>query len=488
MVSVMYHNMALARVINPINYGLKECRTNIERYNVLYKCHTEAINNGEIVSYRGIDTVYIEIPPGAKSIPLSYNNNFNNCVLVVKNKVKDIPLFTLSNKVSETGYWENVDKNSILGGVGNKLIIFEDTIPWINDRKGYGYGHIRKDILYVRKGQVQNNTIASYDNSRPRYYICDIQNEKKKIENLTFIRDSLSTCITYLLRIENEYNVFLNNITTKTPASVLYRDAIIRIENCYNVVIKNITINGTYSLKDKYGYGISLVNVGKVLIKNMFAEANWGVFGNNNVNGVKLYNCDINRFDVHCYGRDLLFKNCIFRDLYNQISSIYGSVVFANCSFINCIPLVFEPSYNAYTKFDLSFKNCIWEVGQKKNHLISAGYPCGEINPRPELRQKCWPNISISGMSIKLPEGINDLYLFKVRYDGECFSEIDYINTINIKKVRFSKSNENYKLFLANKYVKFTNQIQLNGLAIYNDSAKGFDEPFVDLTSFVNDR
>ena len=79
------------------------------------------------------------------------------------------------------------------------------------------------------------------------------------------------------------------------------------------------------------------------------------MFGNNNVNKAMLQNCDINRFDIHCYGKDVSFEKCSFVDFYNQFSSVYCELYFRSCTFTSFFPILMEYSYNAYTGFDLVF-------------------------------------------------------------------------------------------------------------------------------------
>lgn len=51
-----------ARTVSPLQYGLKNATNGIERYEVLLKCHQDALKKGYDISYRKIDTVKVEIP------------------------------------------------------------------------------------------------------------------------------------------------------------------------------------------------------------------------------------------------------------------------------------------------------------------------------------------------------------------------------------------------------------------------------------------
>ena len=52
--------------ISPLDYGLREATNGIERYYALYKAHSEAISRGTTVSYEGISSLDIELPPDFK--------------------------------------------------------------------------------------------------------------------------------------------------------------------------------------------------------------------------------------------------------------------------------------------------------------------------------------------------------------------------------------------------------------------------------------
>lgn len=45
---------------------------------------------------------------------------------------------------------------------GQYLVIVEDETPWVKERRGYSYGHIRKDILYVNNGKVEGEVVSTY--------------------------------------------------------------------------------------------------------------------------------------------------------------------------------------------------------------------------------------------------------------------------------------------------------------------------------------
>lgn len=457
--------------LSPLDFGLLQAENGMERYNCLYLTHCAALEAGVNVTYKGIDSLDIEIAKDAKSIPLTDNTDFCGLVLRVRNNAKGHCIFELSQKTKEL----HVEKQKIDSGIfsdvtdvasGKFVLVLEDKTPWVKNRRGYQYGAIRKDIIVLNNGIAKNRPTASYNNdiSIPKVTYFKASRQQKKITNLTFVRDSGNTEKAYLLQLSNQCGVEISNIQCETPKSDLFYDRMISLTDCSNIIFRNITISGTYSQIKKSGYGISMNNVYNVAFYNLNAHANWGIFGNNNVNNVRLYHCDINRFDIHCYGRDIFFENCKFRNLYNQFSSILGTVLFERCEFFNFTPVLLEPSYNAYTAFDLKFKNCVIHACEGKDFLISGGELKGKkTDERAELRFQSYPNLYIDGLKIDMPESIADYYIYRFRTNILNAPTVEGIR--EIKKVEFIKKagNKLKEVDLRNQPIVF---LELGGLSL----------------------
>ena len=246
--------------ISPLNYGLNECISDIQRYYVLQEVHADAVKKGCEVDYTGIDTISIEIPRDAKPLPLTDYTNFGGVVINVKNQSKYLILFQMTKQVEPMDVtWNQIIKGKIDDKRQDCLILIEDMEPWVKNRMGYSYGHTRKDILLVKDGQIKNQVVASYGtaSSKPKFSRCNISIGSKIIKNLTITRDMTSTYITTVFSIDNQNDIEIQNVTINTPsAGELYGDAAINVKNCTNVRFKDVTINGTYSQRRKYGYGI----------------------------------------------------------------------------------------------------------------------------------------------------------------------------------------------------------------------------------------
>ena len=454
--------------LSPFDFGFSEAKNGEERFFAVFRTHVEAIKLGAEVDYSGIEEVDLTIPLSAQSIPLSDNTDFKNAKFCVLNNKSDFHLFSMV-AVPESIEIDKKElgriRKSLLELKGrNVLLCISDGNLWVKNRSGYSYGATRNDIVVVKKGRMLNTPIMPYDNisSRPLCNYYPLIMKKKVIKNISFSRDPKSTYKTYFIKIEGQYNLKISNISITTPESPLYGDAAIKIANSAKVRFSDIKINGTYSSEKKFGYGIAMNNVYDACFLRLDAHGKWGVFGTNNVQKISLKDCDINRFDIHCYGRDVVCENTTFRDMYNQFSSLFGTLKFKKCSFINFIPFFAEYSYNAYTGFDFIIDRCKFVVSEKpnKNCILTVGFLDNIENERPELREKCWPNVYINGLAIEVPSGVKEVYLMKIVRPVTSNKPIGYATSFRLNNI--SIVGENYaKLMLANYKLPVDNKIRV---------------------------
>lgn len=441
-----------SKPLSPLSYGLSEASTDIERFRALERCHKDAVAKNVAISYTGIGSLDIEIPAGAVSIPLPDEVDFAGVQLKVLNTQKNFTLFAKSAILTPVQVpVESIDSGDFEGVPelcnGLFILIVEDKNPWVENRKGYSYGATRKDVLVVENGLAKNSVTSPYNNkySSPRTSFVPA-GSPKAYGNLRFSRDSKSTKMTYLFSINGCYDVTISDVTVSTPQdNKFYGDAAIQIHNSAKVRMSNVRIDGTYSQTNHYGYGINLENVAMFTGEHLYARARWGVFGSNNVNGAVLRDCDINRFDIHCYGRDVRCYGCRFSDMYNQFSSVFGDVYFEKCTFTNTIPVLMESSYNAYTPFDLTFKSCTFNLTANRNCLVTL-FGLEEVhNTRPELFRKALPNITIRNCTVNLADDVKKWYIVntgKVAYK----ESLDYISRIEINGLKIN-GKVDYKIF-----------------------------------------
>lgn len=443
------HVVSKTADISPYSYGLATARSGAERYQVLLETHRAAIKAGVNVDYTGIDTIRLEIPENPKRIPLTQYNDFKGCVFVVKNTTNKVYLFdkridgvpiTVDKRLIDAGDFRKVEALY----KGKYLLIIEDENLWVANRKGHDYGHTRKDILLVENGVAKNAVIMPYNNaySNPKCTYVTLGKEPLVFKNITIERDSSCTFLTHITNISGADNVQFSNVIIRTPESPLTDDRGISIYNSTNVTMQDIHIEGTYSHTDHSGYGVFLNNVWNYKGVRLYGKANWGIFGNNNVNVARIEDSQINRFDIHCYGRDISFNNVDFFDLYNQYSSVYGTIMHKNCTFTNFVPVLNGGSYNSYVAHDVVFKDCVFNATPEKNYLLRMETLENIRNERAELSEKCFPNIVIKDLTVNMSDGTTDFYIFKTRKNSENKSDVGYLTNIDIDGLTINSNGE----------------------------------------------
>lgn len=448
--SATNHFGKISKDISPYDYGLMKAKTGVERYQVLVNTHKAALAAGVNVDYTGIDTIRLEVPGKPTPIPLTHYNDFKGCVFVVKNTSKKCNLFerrdegnpiSISKRLIDKGDFRSV-------GVlkqGRYLLIIEDENPWVLKRRGRDYGHTRKDILLVENGMAKNAVVMPYDNeySKPKCSYVKLGNESLVIKNISIVRDPNCTSLTNITNITGADNVRFENVSIKTPESDLTDDRGISIYDCTNVTMDHVRIEGTYSHTDHSGYGVFLNNVWNYMSTNMYGKANWGIFGNNNVNVAGIEDSQINRFDIHCYGRDISFKNVSFFDLYNQYSSVYGTIQYDKCTFTDFVPVLNGGSYNAFVEHEVVLNDCVFNVTPKKNCIYKASYLNEANNPRKELSEKCLPNLSIKNLVVNMTGGADNINLYYCTSSGKKVADIGYMSNISIDGLTINPEGNN---------------------------------------------
>jgi len=435
---------------SPYSYGLSQAKNGEERFRVLYNTHAAAVAAGVNVDYSGIKQIDLEIPQDAKSIPLTSVNDFAGVEFNVKNTQKDFYLFSYAAKAAPvTVSKQDIDRGNFRRypqlKKGRMLLVISDDNPWVLNREGYKYGHVRKDILLLKNGKAQNKTVMPYNNagSSPSCTFYALTEEGMTVGNITLNRSKDSSKKTYLMSVMGVDGLTLDNVTIHTPGNQGESDVAIMIKECTNVTFKDVTIDGTYSRSDHSGYGVSLNNIWNFKVSNMVGHGNWGVFGTNNVNVASFEDSDINRFDIHCYGRDITFKNVIFRDKYNQFASVFGTIRFDNCNFIHFCPVLNGQSYNAYVGYDVVMNNCVFDICRGKNILIDQGRIDGVVNIRPELSERCIPNVIINNLTVRVPNDVPNVYLFYFRDERTGKRELGYLDNVTLTGIKFEYTEEN---------------------------------------------
>ena len=430
--------------VNPKFFGLSTAKNGEERYWAIYRAHEEAYRLGTTVDYREIDNLSIEIPKGASPIIIGGSQDFKGLKISVSNKRKDQYLFVFKKESKGIDIPQSIIDGNDFRSVpelrsGVKLLLIKDGNPWVENRSGHNYGAERRDVLLIINGITQNKAIMPYGNKGVSAPICSYASgdtRKKRISNLTFIRTADSKCKTCLISIENINNVELSNIRCITPEDHdIYADGIISVVGCTNVTYRNIHIEGTYSQPNKHGYGISMNNVWNVKLYNVSGNVQQGLICNNNVNQSYLKKCNINRYDIHCYGRDVVMEDCTFEGMYFPISSFYGKIVFKRCTFKNSQPVWLRADYNAYVPFDIELYDCTWYPVKSRDSICYTGKLDKAVNSRSELRKKSWPSVKIRGLDVYPSEDLKAIYIFRVGGGDDLNQTIGYMPFVDIKRL-----------------------------------------------------
>ena len=437
--------------ISPYNFGLREARNGVDRYWAMYNAHMEALAQGTDVTYAGIDTLDIELPSDFQTIPLGPHTDFGGLTLYVTNNVRHGFLFALQSPTKSIA----MDKAMVDGGdfrrmpelaYGDKLLILTDLTTW-TEREGYGYGVHRQDILLLHNGVSTNAPISPWNTAPTQLkaeYV-DIDMSQKTFRGLNLYRTEQSQFKTYCLNVSAQCNVLISDVNVATPKSRMNADAIFGISNSVNVTFRDVNVDGTYSgygVSRGYGYAFSLNNLWNTTFERVTADGNWGVFGTNHLSHTTLRDCDLNRFDIHCYGRDALLVRCTLRQRQTQFSSMYGTVTFDSCNFIDCIPVRIRSSYNAYTPFDIEMRNCTFEMTTRHHSLVNVMLLDTAANPRPELRVKCWPNLKVENMTVIAPATVGTLNLYEPTGTlSELKKPVDYLDNVTVNGLKALRPN-----------------------------------------------
>ena len=437
--------------ISPLDLGLRDAKDGIERYRILYNTHVEANFMGVEVSYAGIDTLDIELPPDFQTIPLGPYTDFGGLVLYVTNNTRHGTLFSLESSSKPVALDKALVDDGDFRSVpqlanGDKLLILNDMKPW-TERLGYGYVIHRHDILLLHNGIAANSPIAPWntDSTKLQAAVVNVNTKLKVFRGLNLFRTEQSQFKTYCLNVSGQCNVLIEDVHVTTPKSRMIADGVFGVTNSVGVTFRDVTVDGTYSgygISRDYGYAFSLNNLWNTTFERVTADGNWGVFGTNYLSNTTLRDCDINRFDIHCYGRDVLLQRCTLRQRQTQFSSMYGTVTFDSCRFINCIPVRIRSSYNAYTPFDIEMRDCIFEVTPRYHSLVNVMLLDTAANSRPELATKCWPNLRITNMTVVAPATVGTLNLYYPSgATRELKKPVDYINSVVVDGLKAVRPN-----------------------------------------------
>lgn len=455
-------------ILNALN---NQSLTPAQLYSELYEAHKYARKNNESVTYPSNRSFTVE--PNGPYIELGKQTDFNGCTITVTGGTTGASpmfLFAMDLRTAINGLF--IDKEAINSGdfsnisgfpSGDVMLIVKDSIPYTIYEPDNSFKN-RSDIILVKDRQALNHPIAPYDNeSLIEIEAYTIDRTEKSVKNLNFIRPYSSALLQHfrLLAIRYQDNLTIENISVTTEAvngiTQFIHDSCFKITESTNVTMKDITIDKTYSrMTADYGYGIELNKVWNITFNHIVAtNPAWGVFGTNNVNTAYLVNCQLNRFDIHLYGKDITCENCTFTNdnevsypntqhLINRYTAIFGFIRYVGCTFNHFVPIRIDKEFQIYTNFDLYMENCTINLKDSRPYIIEPGrLNSSEPHKRYGLEKRNWPNLYIKSLSIVLPSNFpsnSNVYLFRLdtapssgmQADG--ISWIKIVNAITVNK------------------------------------------------------
>ncbi len=430
--------------ISPLDYGLVEATTGEARYEALYNAHCAAVALGLPLEYSGVGTVELTVSSASKAIPLPPQTDFKGTVFKVRNNAKKCFLFSLEkvfSRVAVSGAQiDAADYSSVPAlASGLHLLRIQDDVHWVDDREGFDHPADRADVVLVRDGVGSNGPVASYDTPATRINAeyCAADEVQKSVCNVTLIRDAASTQNVNLLSVRGINNLYLSNIRVETPSGTgIFGDTAVDIRHCTNILCEDMTFDGLYCDDHESGYGLSLNNTWNAMFRRIHSHNRWAAFGCNNMQDSYLEDSDVERFDIHCYGRNITIRNSTLTGKGLPCSSIFGTILCENVTFNDCFTYSMRTEYNAFTPFDIVLKNCELYAGSQ-HALVNIGKVDAKINPRPELVKKNWPNLEVDGMTVHLIVGASSFSLFHLSDMQKYPDPLGHVSSIKVKDLNY---------------------------------------------------
>lgn len=468
--STIFKNVSLSGSISselsPYMFGFRPNQA--DSYSEIYLTHLAAKELGTSISYNGIKEVNIRVSAGFESIPLTGQDDFCGAIFHITNtqSTGSYILFTLTGEddiVPNSITLDNVrNGNYSLDNNKQYTLFVKDTKLWTARRGATSAeDRYREDVICIRNNKAINYPCTTYDTDVS--IECTLMEDKpyqRYLRNLTAIREDGIGMIKFI-SIEYCSNMEISNVTlntfkgNNTPKN---GDNAFIMKHCALFNITNMNINNVYSVSGS-GHGYELDTVYHIVYDNITGyDNNWGIFGANNVNDVAIYNSNINRFDVHCYGRDIKFYNCTFTgNKYNQFSGMYGIISFEDCIFgSQFLPYLQEGTYNAYTFHELIFKNCQFYANRG---LYLFGFEKA-TNPRSELADKYLPSIRMEYITYYSSNTFNLISVDSPLTPDGNFQGMMGLYDVTVDGLRIASTRQNFNI--ANTPIAILNSVNMN--------------------------
>ena len=465
-------------------------------YQRLREIHASALAKGSdtrVVYPKGV-SVRVVIPSDATPIPLTSYTDFGGCRFVVENTSVDrLFLFSMDSRSDlqdiETVDFELLARASRQVQVSGKVIDGGDfsSVPalahghkllYVYDRKEWSKrdGRLsiyRRDIIHIIDGKAQNHPIYPYSGADSLMCLYDeVKVKEPSFKNLRFTRSEVSTKRTFLLKASGQMGLKVRNLSIETPKEDQMRplrpvyedDQCLYIRNSVGTLLENVSISGSYSATKRHGYGLRLINLYDTSLRNVQADAPWGITCGFFLNWVTLDDCVVNRFDCHCYCSDFTYRRCTFqtdtsqyssRNCMCQIACAFGYMRFLQCRFVKARPLIIEHSYTgAFTGFELSYRDCIFDV-HPTYYCLVEGLTFSE-----KESSRCLPNLHMRNCTIRMPEERTPdaffLYHFNSQGDDNLYRDmVHYQSLVSLERVRVVSEGKQVPVRMCNKKLMY---------------------------------
>ena len=465
-------------------------------YQRLREIHASALAKGSgtrVVYPKGV-TVRIVIPSDAAPIPLTSYTDFGGCRFVVENTCVDrLFLFSMDSR-SDLQDIETVDfallarasrQVQVSGRViddgdfssvpalarGHKLLYVYDRKEW--SKRDGRLSIYRRDIVHIIDGKAQNHPIYPYSGADSLMCLYDeVKVKDPSFKNLRFSRSEASTKRTFLLKACGQMGLKVRNISVETPKEDQTRpqrpiyedDQCLYIRHSVGTLLENVSISGSYSAAKRHGYGLRLINLYDTSLRNVQADAPWGITCGFFLNRVALDGCVLNRFDCHCYCADFTYRHCTFqtdtsqyssRNCMCQVACAFGYMRFVHCHFVKARPLIIEHSYSgAFTGFELSYRDCIFDVHPTYYCLVEG------LTFSNKESSRCLPNLHMSNCTIRMPDERTPdaffLYHFNSQGDDNLYRDtVHYQSLVSMENVKVVSKGKPIPVRMCNKKLMY---------------------------------
>ncbi len=303
---------ANATFLRPEWYGAVDSAL-IDSTEAIRNCHIAANAIRKPVSYSGLKNVLIE---ANAQIVINTDVDFTGCLIAVRNGILPSPsqstiqrmflvkepvrpFINLTLDVSELKY--GCAKITVPENIGSGYLHINSNKPIGKRTTDLGTDLFYQQGFAIYRGGVLNRPLNE-DLSANTVTAIFWPNPEYKIEIKGICADESTYNNQSILRIERNLVDVVSPVGQPKSANTL------PISTNYEVWFVNSAFSALsdglispFTTYDNSTYGISFINCAEIELRDMEGKgtASWGVMHSEHVNGLRIANCDLNRFDIH---------------------------------------------------------------------------------------------------------------------------------------------------------------------------------------------